>query len=235
MDIDALQLACRFALPPNSLGYCGQDSAPEKFKRCVISNECEGVEEEISKFIVFYPYLKTISEITNLPVFSYKVIESYCLGNELLRKVKSHHYEILLKNFAEQGVPDWLIQELRQKPPKLFIPHHLFQVLHVGVGRASGAVPFNTDTINQCMIRWGKVRKIAENEATIELNSLKETGQGYELTMSQETHPIIPEFVPDLRIGDTVAVHWKQVIKKLTPDEEKNLTYWTKKTLKVLS
>ena len=41
-----------------------------------------------------------------------------------------------------------MIDELRESPPKKFIPTHLFQVLHVGVGKASGSVEFNLETIN---------------------------------------------------------------------------------------
>ena len=172
MDIKALQLEARFSLPPNSLGYCGKDSAAEKFKECIIHGKCKDVEEELKHFIVLYPYLETIAEIANLPVFSYEVIESYWIGSDLLKKVKPEDYDLLLKNFKKQGVPDSFIKELQQKPPKVFIPNHLFQVLHVGVGRASGAVPFNLKSINNCMIRWGEVVKLIDGKAIINLHSL---------------------------------------------------------------
>ncbi|MBN2016234.1 hypothetical protein JW766_05395, partial [Candidatus Dojkabacteria bacterium] len=64
MDKKALQLTSRFALPPNSLGYCGKDTAPEKFKKCIIKNDCLGVKSEIERFIVLNPYLETIAKIT---------------------------------------------------------------------------------------------------------------------------------------------------------------------------
>jgi hypothetical protein len=227
----ALQLASRFALPPNSLGYCGKDSAPEKFKRCVISGDCIGVEEEIEKFPVFYPYLKTIAEITDKPIFSYEVIESYWLGNDCLNQAKPEDYSLLLDKFLKQGVPNFFVEELRSEQPKEFIPMHLFQVLHVGVGRATGAVPFNLNSSNQCMIRWGKVTHIKNNTATIDLNSLNKENKKYKLTIKSESHQFIPEFVPNLKIGDILAVHWKQVIKKLTTKEEKKLTFWTKKVI----
>ena len=232
MDIKALQLASRFSLPTNTLGYCGKDTAQAKLKSCIVSRKCEGVEEELSKFIVVNPYLETISKITGLPKFSYNVIESYWLGNEQLKKAKPKHYGLLLENFAKQGVPDWLINELKQKQPKKFIPNHLFQVLHVGVGKASGSVPFNLETINNCMIRWGNVEKIAHGKAIVKLNSLKKEKNTYKLTVSKETLSFDLDFVPGLKVGDTVAVHWKQIVKILTADEEKNLSFWTKEVLK---
>src|SRR5664279_4791369 len=149
MDKRALQLESRFSLPPNSLGYCGQNTAAAKFKQCIIDGQCDEVGQEVTKFIVLHPYLKTLAEITGQPMLSYPVIESYWIG------------------------PDLLIDELAQKKPKKFIPSHLFQVLHVGVGRASGSVPFNIQTINNCMIRWGKVNKIKEDKVQVHLYSLK--------------------------------------------------------------
>ena len=76
MDVEALQLAGRFALPPNSLGYCGHNSAPEKFKQCFLHGQCVGVADEITKFIVFHPYLQTIAEILGLDKFDYEVVET---------------------------------------------------------------------------------------------------------------------------------------------------------------
>lgn len=228
----ALQLLSRFSLPPNSLGYCGKNSAVEKFKSCIISGNCQGVKTEINKFLVLFPYLKAISKITNLPILDYRVIESFWLGNDLLKKATQKDYLFLLENFSTQGIPQWLIKELKQKHPAKFIPHHLFQVLHVGVGRASsGVVPFNLDSINNCMIRWGKVEKKSERKIEVKLNSLKKRSEFYQLTLKKICLPINSQIIPKLKVGDTIAVHWQQVIKILTQNEEENLTYWSKQVL----
>lgn len=249
-DISALQLEARFSLPPNSLGYCGRDSASTKFRRCITKGDCKGVEEEVAKFIVLYPYLKTISKITKLPIFSYEVIESYWIGNDLLKRVKLKHYNLLLKNFEKQGVPDFFIKELKEKTPKVFIPNHLFHVLHVGVGKASGAVPFNLSSINNCMIRWGEVIELKEGKAVINLYSLKEEEiplpllikgvpkavdllvGSYLLIVKKETIPFNRELIPGLKTGDIAAVHWNMVVKILTKQEEENLLFWTKEALR---
>lgn len=173
MDAKALQLICRFARSPNKKGYCGRGSAEDKFNKCIKFGICDGVEEEIEKFIVLNPYLETIAKLINKPKFSYEVAEAYIFGNDELLKIKNSGYKLLLKNFKKQGVPDWLIKDLAKHPPKKFIPTHLFQVLHVGVGRASGSVPFNKETIDNCMItvknnkayHWGKpFMTLTENE-----------------------------------------------------------------------
>jgi hypothetical protein len=231
MDIKALQLEARFSLPPNSLGYCGKETAVGKFKECIIQGKCKEVGEELKHFIVLYPYLETIAEITNLPEFSYEVIEAYWLGNDLLKRAKPEHYDLLLKNFEKQGVPDFLVKELRQKPPRVFIPNHLFQVLHVGVGRASGAVPFNLQSINNCMIRWGEVVKLEKNKAIINLHSLELKDKRYKLIVNKEAISFNNELVLGIKLGDIVVAHWNMVIKILNKQEEKKLKYWTKQCL----
>lgn len=231
MDKKALQLTARFSLPPNSLGYCGQDTAPSKLINCVITGKCKGVKKELESFIVLNPYLNTLSSITKKDKYSYPLQEAYWLGNSELKKAKLNHYPLLLKNFKKQGVPSWLIEELEKKLPKLFIPFHLFQVLHVGVGKASGSVPYNLDTINNCMVRWGKIKKITKNKLTLSLNSLIKTNKKFELEPITSSLSYRPDFLPHLKTNDTVAVHWQQVIKILTPREVKNLHYWTQITL----
>lgn len=235
MDTTALQLECRFSLPPNSLGYCGKNTAAAKFKKCLTTGNCRRVKAEVRHFIVLYPYLKTLAQISGLPVFSYQVIESYWLGNELLNQTKPEHYNLLLKNFLRQGVPTSFVDELKENRPPVFIPNHLFQVLFVGVGKASGAVPFNLESINHCMIRWGRVEKIGRNNATVNLNSLEKAGRFYRLTKLREVISFSNDLTPQLKTGDTVSVHWQQINKILTAEEVKKLSFWTKKVLRSLS
>lgn len=230
----ALQFCSRFAISPNYLGYCGRESAPPRLKVCVTYGKCDLVEEEISKFIVLNPYLETISKFTGLDKFSYPVAESYWLGNEETNKAKMEDYSLLLDNFSKQGVPDWLITELKFKKPRRFIPTHLFQVLHVGVGRASGSVPYNLESINNCMIRWGVVKgvKLEANKVELKTHSLERDKGGYKLTMTNGVFSFDPEFMPGLKIGDTVAVHWGWAVKILESFEAEKLSFWTTEVLR---
>lgn len=233
-NIKALQFVSRFSLPPNALGYCGKDSAPAKLNSCIISGKCAGVKKELEKFPVLHPYLKTISEITGFPKFSKEVVEAYWIGNDLLKKCKPEHYNILIRNFETQGIPDFLIKELRSNPPKAFIPTHLFQVLHVGVGRITGSVPFNLDSVNNCMVRWGNVTEILDGKLAATFNLLVKNGNRFETTKSDGVFDFNKGFLPGLKKGSTVAIHWKQVIKKLTDEETKKLDFWANETLRTL-
>lgn len=233
-NIEALKLACRFSLRPNQLGYCGKESAERKFRDCIIKGKVKGLKKEFDQFIVLNPYLSMLSKVLKFDKFDYKVVESYWLGNEELKKVKADDYDLLLENFRKQGVPEWLVEELKQKRPKEFIPTHLFQVLHVGVGRASGAVPFNIESVNNCMVRWGKIKSKLKNQKSkikIELNSLEKRENKYKLIKKEETVRWDAELVPDLKVGQTVAVHWGWVAKKLTSEEQEKLLFWTQKVL----
>lgn len=232
MQSKALKLASLFSYSPNHKGYCGRDSAGDAFTQCITKSKCDTVSQELKHFIVLYPYLKTIATLAGLSPFDYKVIEAYWIGNKLLEDMPMSGYEILLKEFKKQGVPPWLIDSLKKKKPEKFIPNHLFQVLHVGVGQASGSVPFDLKSINSCMIRWGEVTTRSEEGIELMLTKLTKSKERYKLTSVKEKYSIdaCPFFSP--RVGDTVAVHWGHVVKKLTKREETNLTYWTKQTLK---
>lgn len=227
MDTKALQLLSKFSLPPNALHYCGHDTAQQAFKSCITQKNCDQVPQEVKKFIVLWPYLKTLGQALNKDPFSYEIIEAYWFGNHLLEQIQPNHYDLLLQNLQNQGVPDFLLQEIKSKRPDPFIPVHLFNILHVGVGKASGAVPFNLQSINNCMIRWGVIKTMDQHQATLDLVSIVTEKPPYKLATSQTTLPIDPNLTPHLNLKDIVAVHWNQIVHILTPMEQTQLSYWT--------
>jgi hypothetical protein len=234
MDTAALRLLSRFSLGPNQLGYCGRNTATGKLKHCVVKGDTLGVARELEKFIVLHPYLQTIASVAGKSKFSYSVAEAFWLGNSELEKAKPEHYDKLLGYFRAQGVPEWLVAELERKRPKKFIPLHLFQILHVGVGRASGSVPFNLESINNCMVRWGRVLTLNRKNkmVRVKLNSLAKGKTGrYRLITKTEEPRYVPGFVPGMKTGDPIAVHWGLVTKVLTATEVRNLEKWTKRVL----
>ena len=85
------------------------------------------------------------------------------------------------------------------------------------------------------MIRWGKAEKINGDKTEVNLNSMKKENGRYSLTMIREAVPFNENLVPGLKINDTVVVHWNQVIKILTPAEEKNIIGWTDEVIRSLS
>jgi hypothetical protein len=231
MDTKALQLCSRFALQPNKLGHCGKKSASSKLEKCIVNGKCEDIPKEIEQFIVLNPYLETIAQITGKSKFSYEVIESYWLGNDLIKQISPKHYPILIKNLEKQGVPDFFIKEIKDKIPQAFIPTHLFDILHIGVGKMSNSVPFNLDSINNCMIRWGNILSIKKNKCQIKLTELDKE---YKLKENVYDINIHQKLTPNLKENDSVAIHWGYIVKKLSTKELTNLIIWTQRFLNSL-
>ncbi len=224
-------MVSRFSLPPNSLGHCGSNEAPQKFIDCVVNGECSDIGDEISKFITLNPYLKTISEITGLPKFSYEVVEAYWLGNDLVKNVKVEHYKILLKNFRDQGVPVHLIDKFEEEVPGKFIPTHFFQVLRSrSIGKES-FLSLGIERFNDCMIRWGEVLHVDKQKIVANLNSLEEREGRLELTKKESNVFQIPGFLTGLKVGNIIAVHWGQGVKILDNEEAAKISFWTSKVL----
>lgn len=234
MDIKALKLASLFSYSPNSRGYCGCDSAGPAFQDCIQNNNCDNVSHELSRFIALHPYLQTIGKIRNLSPFDYKVIEAYWIGNDLLEDFPREGYGVLLEEFVKQGVPKWLVTSLRAKIPKLFIPHHLFQVLHVGVGQASGSVPFNINSINSCMVRHGKIIDVTNKSLIISLAGLRLVKGKYLPKITSSSIPIHSALFCKPKVGDIVAIHWGQVVKILKAQELERLELWSENVLKAI-
>lgn len=232
MNTHALQLCSGFAYSPNSLGYCGTKAAQDAFRNCLTRNECGRVESEIKHFLVLYPYLKTIAQATGYDEFSPEVIEAYWLGGDLLKKVTVDDYFNLIENFKAQGVPSFLLHEMEKNIPKQFIPIHLFNILHVGVGRATMSVPFTLNSINNCMIRWGKVIEVDDDRATVKLVHLNEN---YQLTKKKIPQSVDQSLCGTILKNDTVLAHWGSVVKKSSSTEIQSLLYWTKKLLSTVS
>lgn len=218
-----VQLCSYFAYKPNALKYCGKDSAVRKIYNCITEGACDGLEGEFSKFKGLYPYLLTISEKFGLRPLDPKVVEAYWIGNELLNEFSSRDFYILLGHLKNQGVPRMFLDKLKKKFKNTrmkFIPHHSFNVLFVGVGNVTGSVEYNLENINKCLIRWGKFE-----EDNVVIKSKKLIKRGGRLTWKDtvEEVGIDKEIIPDLKAGESVAIHWKEVCSKLEKEEVRNL------------
>lgn len=231
VDSKALELISRFAYCPNNLGFCGLESAGKKFVDCVSEGRCEGVAEELPEFKVLHPYLQMIAEVTGKHWLDYEVAEAYWLGNDLLEEFGDEHYDVLMDWFLKQGLPDFFVEEVRNERPKTFIPVHLFNILHVGVGRVTASVERNLENINQCMVRWGEVTKVEDEQVTVELHSLVTES---EIGVSSVTVDYMPEFLPEVGLGDIVALHWKAAVMRLDEGQVENLEKWTRRLVEGL-
>lgn len=234
MDKRSLRLASLFAYSPNYHGYCGLESANSGFRKCIMKGNCDDVPEELKNFITLYPYIVTISKVRKLELYDYKVIEAYWIGNDLLKDFPLSAYEILIEEFQKQGVPKWLTDDLSKRKPKKFIPHHLFQVLHVGVGQASGSVPFNIKSINECMIKYGKIKSLQEGYLVVDLLKLQIIRNKYVVRTVSEKVTINNALFFKPKVDSCICTHWGHIVKCLSQIEEKKLQFWTKEVLSIV-
>lgn len=226
---EALREISRFALSPNKLNLCGLDSAQGRLWKCVANGETQGIEDELSHgFPHLNAFLNTLAHISGGEPYSSEVVNSYWLGTDLLRQASIEDYDYLVDQYRRFGAEGDFLAAL-ERVPKVFVPTHNFQVLHVGVLEASGELKHDLPLANQCMIRPGEVVSLDQENSTATINiiSLVEKGGVLSFKHTLQKAKFDLALVPDLEPGQTVAVHWGWVVKPLFREEQEQLAYWT--------
>lgn len=223
-------LFCRFAFPPNLLGYCG---TPENLLIGELLADGEAVDEMrhiASTFDGAWPYLELIAETTGRDPLDYKVVEAYWLGNPLLERIdlQTMGNSIADRFHARAGL-EWPMIAGSLGPPAR--PTHSFHVFcvypWVGMLR-SGAVDQALSVLDRCRIRWGTVAS-AENDAlTVFTQPL--TWDGRLLGLGPETLERVrpPLDDPSIRPGDRVAMHWDYVCQRISDSQLRSLERYQK-------
>ncbi|MBT4352701.1 hypothetical protein HOD20_09275 [archaeon] len=237
--MDPITFVTKYSFITNKLKYCGPDDSYIKFLE-YIKNPNEKLASEIrnymKRFEGLYPYLDLISKKTNLDFLSEKVVEAYWIGSDLLDDFDENDLKEMITALSKRGLPKSYAKKLCDGVPKGMVPHHSFNVIYVGVGKVTGSVEFNIDNINNCLIRWGKVKKINENKVT--LSHQPYIFENKKMILSNEKEDefeYLPEFIDELKIGDNVSHHWNVVVDKLTDSQKKNLIKYTNKNVEVLN
>ncbi len=232
------KLTSLFAYKPNKLKYCGENSATKKLYKCITENKCKDVEKEIEKFKALYSYLKVISDKFDKQLLDYKVSEAYWIGNSLLKHFRRGNFDSLLTELAKQDTPEIFLKQIGKKfknSKLLFIPHHSFHVLFLGVGNVTGSVENNIENINNCLIRWGKITNISPQKAKANAFRLSLSADRLSLTKKDESFHFDPQIVPSLKIGDIICTHWGEVCMKLDRKQKNELEKYTKMVIEALN
>ena len=230
--IEGLQLAARFSLPAFRNGSCGTLDLEEKhFLDCILEGKIDGLEKKFSRFFTMGPYLRTLAKIVGGQPFSPDVVSAYWIGNDSLFKAQPIHFDYLLSEFVSQGIPQDRLDHIRKNAPNRFIPLHLYQVLLSHL--AGGSSLEDLQGVNDCMVRFGVVRKLKGE--TAKANTLSLSAQKGKLVfITKEINADFDKrfFKPGLKEGDIVAIHLGWVCKVLSPMETANLIYSTKEIVK---
>lgn len=238
MNQSGLTLCSRFAFPPNSLSLCGPDKQKDLKWYTTSTRVDKGTQEILTKFSTLYPYLSLIAYENNIKSpFAPEVVEAYWLGNNLLNTVRQKKYINTLSESIglKKKLKRKSLESVFQKIVQGGLPHHSYHVLNIY--KRTGHLDINqtVETMDACIINWGKIIKINVGSLLVETNPLRLTGN--KLTFDK---PILRKIIAQgnndllfakLKVGDWVSYHWGYFCQKLNPDQLRNLSYYTKLSL----
>jgi len=234
----ALELACRFSYITNRLRYCGPKDAFKDFRLALEGKRYNNkkIKDELRRYEGLSVYLESIGAINSLDMFDYKVIESYWLGNDLLDSFTKNDLKKIIFKLIKKGLPKTYASDLANRIPDGMNPSHSFNVLFVGVGRTTGAVPTNIITINKCLILDAKILKVTDRQLIVNTTPLT-ISKGVLKNSKSEIQYIdyIKELLPRLKVGDNIAIHWDFACKLLNNKEVGNLRKYTQLNIDALN
>lgn len=238
MNEAGLILCSRFAYPPNSYSLCGP-SKQNDFRGCVAQKTVDaGLREMLTQFATLYPYLCLIAGQNGLTdPFDYRVVEAYWIGNSLLNSVSLLPFidhlsnNLALKRHLASRELSWLLAKL----PLGGRPHHAFHVLNVWRRTGHNSVYHTLQTMEACLISWGKVINILPGELLIESRPLMMRADrllfGTKKQRSIKTFHKNTHDQARVHVGDWIAYHWGLFCSVLTLDQLRRLVFYTQKAL----
>lgn len=239
MDLNGLALCARFSYPPNSLSLCGPDRKNDLSWYTETQQTDKGTAEILSQFSTLYPYLEFIAHENKLSdPFLPQVVEAYWLGNQLLKNISTRNlaehlkYKIGLKKILKIGKLNPLLGKLGNNS----LPHHSFHVLNIYKRTGHLDIKHTIETMDACIINWGKIIKINKNFIIIGTKPLKIIGNALvfgpkieRTIMTQGDKDVLFKL---LKKDDWISYHWGYFCQKLTKNQLNNLIYYTTLSVK---
>lgn len=245
MNSQGLLLCSRYAVAPNFFGYCGPDENASLIDHLKEKTADKEVSNILSQFETLFPYLKLISAENKIAdFFDKKVVEAYWIGNNLLDNISNKNYSYLLteKLDLEKKMGIIKFQKVKAKIMSAkFYPHHAFHVFNIFKRTGHNFSSHTLNTMDECRIGWGKIKKILNSEFriqnVIEIETQQLTMNNKQLTFTNQIAKEIKinykgkSFFENLKIGDWVSFHWGFVCDTLTQIQVKNLDFYTKQAI----
>jgi len=234
-----IELAARFALPPNSKRYCGKPSFVSAFRAYLSFHQpkqAANLRNELAKFKAHYSYLKLIALASGLKPFDARVAEAFWIGNSLLGKVKKKELQSLIANeFCGKGMlSKKKAQEMASSLPNGFAPHHSFHVLYLHT--ISGVIEKSVKNADMCRVSWGKVIGVEEGRVKVKTQKLVRVKGKLALlpaVKKWKTSCAGIALLPDAKPGDIVASHWGFAAMKISKNQAKRLQKATENNVSV--
>lgn len=209
-------LFARYAFMPNQLGYCGSDDNRALFEYTTSGTVDGGLLQLERQFEGAFPYLQLIATANGIAdPLDARVVEAYWLGNALLDRVDMGllHASLQARFAGRLSSRAW--PWLAAKVPAGARPHHSFHVFEIypRLGTMKGGlVDHLFETMEQCRIRWARVREVLGAELLVDVRPLEyragklSLGEPVAQTVRRQIEG--KGFTDGVSPGDWVSVHW---------------------------
>ncbi|MGO9382313.1 MAG: DUF6390 family protein [Mycobacterium sp.] len=236
-DSRGAEMFARYAYAPNALGYCGPPLGATLRDGSV--NE---VRNAATKFSGAWPYLRVLSKLAGISdPLDYRLVESYWLGGGVGAGLDPQDFfDALLAIIGPQAGRYWshLTADLACEAAG----NHCFHVFGVYpwtrfLGRRMDEHPLSV--LDNCRITWGTV--VSCTDADVEVLCRKLAWDGRALALAEPSARMLDVWadgysaVPDVAVGDEVAVHWGRLCGRLSQEQVRALAESTDRQLRVTS
>jgi Family of unknown function (DUF6390) len=239
-DTRGAEMFARYAYAPNALGYCGPPLGAT-----LRDGSVDEVRSAATKFSGAWPYLRVLSVLTGIAdPLDYRLVESYWLGGGVGADLDpKDFFDELLAIIGPQAGRYWshLTADLSCEAAG----NHCFHVFGVypwtrflGPGNR-GMDEHPLSVLDNCRITWGTVVSRAGDDIEVLCRKLVRDGQS--LVLSEPSARLLDVWadgysaVPDVAVGDEVAVHWGRLCGRLLPEQVRALADSTDRQLRVTS
>ena len=236
-DTRGVEMFARYAYAPNALGYCGPPLG-----LTLRDGTVDDVRSAATKFSGAWPYLRVLSTLTGIAdPLDYRLVESYWLGGGVGTELDGgEFFDALLAIIGPQAGRYWshLTADLAHEAAA----NHCFHVFGVYpwtrlLGRGMDEHPLSV--LDNCRITWGTVVSRAGDDVEVMCQGLAWDGRA--LALSEPSARLLDVWadgysaVPDVAVGDQVAVHWGRLCGRLQPAQVRALADSTDHQLRVTS
>ncbi len=168
--MEGLRLATLFSLPAYKSGSCGDDETKTREQNIILmvkfllsgSNEYkERLLKLLGTFKTLTPHLVANSKYSGEPPFHIRNVEIYCLGLERYEQnffgleVSGVRYPWVLDELKNMGMIPEMVDEMRERAPKPFMPFHTWHTFLTGF--ISAGEKDSARGVTDCMVRQGTV------------------------------------------------------------------------------
>ncbi len=230
----------RYAYAPNALGYCGPPLGAT-----LRDGSVDDVRTAATKFSGAWPYLRVLSELTGIAdPLDHRLVESYWLGGGIGADLEPGQLlDALLAIIGPQAGRYWshLTPELACEAAG----NHCFHVFGIYpwtrfLSVRNGSMDEHPIAVlDNCRITWGTVTSRTGGDIGVSCRRLCWDGQV--LTLSDPEVRRLEVWadgysaVPDVTVGDEIAVHWGRLCGRLQPEQVRALADSTDRQLRVTS